>query len=60
METKQVSKFQFQTTNIKHRTRQLQNAQKNKVDSQLIGRKGSTGSDTTNVTTSLIAMLSPF
>ena len=39
METKQVSKFQFQTTNIKHRTRQLQNAQKNKVDSQLTGRK---------------------
>ena len=39
METQQVSKFQLQTTNIKHSTRQPENAQKNIEDSQLTGRK---------------------
>ena len=34
-----VSKFQIQTTNIKHSTRYRNNAQRNIADSQLIGRK---------------------
>ena len=59
MERQQANKIQLQTTDIKHSTRQPQNAQKNIVDSQLTGQKGSTGSDTTNVTTRLIATISP-
>ena len=59
METQQVSKFQLQTTNIKHSTRQSKNAQKSITDSQLTSRKGLTGFDTTNVTTRLVATISP-
>ena len=54
-----MNKFQLQIIDIKHSTRQPQNAQENIADSQLTSRKGSTNSDTTNVTTHLVATISP-
>ena len=39
MERQQANKIQLQTTDIKHSTRQPENAQKNIANSQLTGQK---------------------